>query len=306
MTTATPKVFTATSAQNTGQFTPADWGLFSGVSLVWGASFLFIAIGLEALAPGMVTLLRVGGGALTLTVISGLQGGFTKRPDRADLPRILLLAVIWVAVPFTLFPLAQEHVNSAVTGLLNGATPIFATLVAVAVFGQRTRGAQLVGLVIGFTGIVLMSAPSLNEGSSEALGVAMILFATLCYGFALNIAPPLQQKYGSVTLMGWVLAAAAVLNIPFGLWDLPNSRFEWGPLLAVLVLAVVGTGIAFALMAQLVGRVGGPRASFITYVIPVVALGLGVVFRDDTVSPMALGGVVLVLAGAYLASRKSV
>ena len=214
--------------------------------------------------------------------------------------------MIWVAVPFTLFPLAQEHVNSAVTGLLNGATPIFATLIAVAVFGQRTRGAQLFGLVIGFAGIVLMSAPSLNEGSSEALGVGMILFATLCYGFALNIAPPLQQKYGSVRLMGWVLTVGAVLTVPFGLWDLPNSRFEWGPVLAVSVLAVAGTGIAFALMAQLVGRVGGPRASFITYVIPVVALGLGVAFRDDTVNPLALGGVVLVLAGAYLASRKSV
>jgi len=112
------------------------------------------------------------------------------------LARIALLALIWLAIPFTIFPLAQAHVNSAVAGLLNGATPIFVTLIAARFLGQRTRGAQLLGIAVGFIGIVLTSTPSIGNGSSQAWGILMILGATVLYGFSMNIAPPLQQRYG--------------------------------------------------------------------------------------------------------------
>jgi drug/metabolite transporter (DMT)-like permease len=92
--------------------------------------------------------------------------------------------------------------------------------------------------------------------------------------------------------------------MPFGIWGLAHSDFAWEAAAATSVLAVVGTGIAFAVMATLVGRVGGPRASFITYLIPVVSLVLGAVFRGDEVSPLALAGVVLVVAGAVLGGRR--
>lgn len=297
-------MFEASSAENDGQFNVSDWGLFSGVSLIWGASFLLIAIGLDAMTPGMVTLLRVGGGALTLIGLTRVQTGRFTLPDADHRQRVVILSVIWVAIPFTLFPLAQERINSAVAGLLNGATPIFAAAIAAIFLKQRTRGAQLAGIAVGFGGIGLISLPSLSEGSSEASGVLMILAATICYGIALNIAGPLQRRYGSVQLMAWVLGLAALLTIPFALVDLGGNSLDAGSLLAVLVLGVVGTGIAFALMGALIGRVGGTRAAFITYLVPVVALFLGMRFRGDDVAPIALAGVVLVIAGAVLASRK--
>ena len=131
----------------------------------------------------------------------------------------------------------------------------------------------------------------------------LVLGATVCYGFAINLAPPLQQRYGSLPLMSRMLALATVWTLPYGLWDIGDATLEAGPLVAVLVLGVFGTGIAFAIMGSLVGRVGSTRASFITYLIPVVALALGVTFRDDTVAPLAIIGIVLVIGGALRASR---
>ncbi len=101
-----------------------------------------------------------------------------------------------------------------------------------------------------------------------------------------------------------MLALATVWTLPFGLAGLPGSHVELAPLAAVAVLGLVGTGLAFLLMGSLVGRVGATRASFITYLIPVVALALGVAFQGDHVEAPALVGVVLVVTGAVLAGRK--
>jgi drug/metabolite transporter (DMT)-like permease len=101
-----------------------------------------------------------------------------------------------------------------------------------------------------------------------------------------------------------MLGLATIWTAPFGIVDLLDSRFDGGSLAAVVVLGAVGTGIAFVVMGALAGRVGSTRASFITYLIPVVALVLGVVFREDRVTALALVGVALVIAGALLASRR--
>ncbi|MEM1333898.1 MAG: DMT family transporter [Actinomycetota bacterium] len=127
--------------------------------------------------------------------------------------------------------------------------------------------------------------------------------ATVCYGVALNLAGPLQQRYGSIPLMARVLALATVWTTPYGLWGLGDAEWRLGPLLAVLALGAIGTGIAFAIMGSLVGRVGSTRASFITYLIPAVSLALGVTLRSDSVAPLAIAGIVLVITGAFLASR---
>ena len=212
--------------------------------------------------------------------------------------------MLWVAVPFTLFPLAEQHINSAVTGLLNGGTPIFAALVAALFLKELPRGAQLLGLVTGFAGVILISAPSLDEGSNAMSGVAMVVLATACYGFAINISASLQKKYGAVAVMSKMLLLATVWTLPYGIWGLRSSTFEAGPVLATLVLGVIGTGAAFAIMSNLVGSVGSTRASFITYLIPFVSLALGVTLLGDRVEPLAIAGVVLVVSGAVLASRR--
>jgi drug/metabolite transporter (DMT)-like permease len=130
-----------------------------------------------------------------------------------------------------------------------------------------------------------------------------VVLATVCYAFATNIVVPLQQRYGSIAVMARVQWVAVALVTPYGIYGLTHSTFAWPSLAATAAVGVLGTGVAMVLMGTLVGSVGPTRATFITYLIPIVALVLGVVFRDEFVSPIAILGVILVIAGAILASR---
>jgi drug/metabolite transporter (DMT)-like permease len=273
--------------------------MFSSIGGIWGSSFLLIAIGLDAFEPGLVTWFRILSGASVLWLVPAAR----QRIHRQDTPRLVALSVLWVAVPFTLFPLAEQRITSGLTGLVNGAVPIFAVAVGSLMLRRAPGRTQAIGLVAGFLGIAAIALPSLSEGSSEATGVAFALIATICYGFAINIATPLTQRYGALPVMARMLMLAAVWTLPVGALGLGGSHLAWPSLLAVAGLGIMGTGFAFVLMGHLVSRVGS-RASFATYLIPVVALILGVVFRGDDVRVLSIVGVALVIAGAVLASRK--
>lgn len=292
-------LLTTSRGINREAFSTVDWLLFATLSGVWGASFLFIDIGLEAFHPGVVTLLRAGFGAATVALVPQVRAPI----NREDWPRVLVLAVIWIAIPLTIFPLAQQWIDSAVAGMLNGTMPLFTALVAAAMLRELPGRRQTAGLVVGFIGLVLVALPSAGSSPTALLGVVLVVVATVCYAVATNIVTPLQQRYGSLPVLGRVQMVAAVLVVPFGLSGLTASTFAWPSFWAVAAVGVLGTGLAFVLMGSLSGRVGATRASFITYVIPVVALVLGVVFLQERVAALAVAGVVLVIAGAALASR---
>lgn len=289
----------ATASLNPGAFSVGDWALFVSIALIWGSSFLFIAIALDSIEPGLITWGRVALGAAVLNVVPKAR----TRLDPEDRFRMVLLSLLWVGIPFTLFPLAEQHISSAVTGMLNGSMPIFAALVAGVLLRTPPGPTQAAGLVVGLAGTLAVSLDQLGEGDNAWIGVLMALGATVCYGFAINIAAPLQRRYGSLAVMARMLALATLWTAPFGLWSIPGSSFELGPALSVAFIGAVGTGIAFVIMATLVGSVGSTRASMATYLIPVVAMVLGVLVRDDRVGVIAVMGVVLVVVGAYFASR---
>jgi drug/metabolite transporter (DMT)-like permease len=294
------RVLTTNRGSNVERFALVDWGLLLGVSVIWGSSFLFIAVGLDAFHPGFVTWLRIGSGATVLALFPRAR----HRIDREDWPRLVVLSVAWVAVPFTLFPIAQQWINSAVAGMLNGAVPLSAAVVSSIMLQRPPRGGQALGLVVGLVGVIAISAPSAGDGESQAVGVALVIAATMMYGFAVNIAVPLQQKYGSLVAMSWMLILATVWTAPYGLVGGAASSWAWPSFLAVIALGVAGTGLAFVLMGSLAGRVGATRSTFITYLIPVVALILGVALRGDEVAVIAIAGSALVIVGAVLASLR--
>lgn len=295
------RFLTTSHGTNREAFSAGDWGLFLSLSLIWGGSFLFMAIGLDAFHPGLVTWLRVGFGALFMAALP--QARRTVIPA-GDLTRVRSLGVLWIAIPLTLFPIAQQWIDSAVAGMLNGAMPIFTAVVATILLKSLPGRLQVIGLLIGFAGIISIALPSAEEGSTAAIGVALVLTATVCYAFAVNMVAPLQQAYGSLAVIARVQWIAAILVTPYGIYGLIQSSFAWPSLLATMAVGLLGTGLAFVMMANLAGSVGPTRSAFITYLIPVVALALGVVFRDETISPIAIGGVVLVILGALLASRR--
>lgn len=294
------RLLTVAAGTNSGAFRPTDWGLLAAVALTWGASFLFIDIGLDAFSPYVVAFLRIAFGALTLAFVPAARG----RVDRDDRARIALLAVIWMAVPLTLFPLAEQHVNSALAGMLNGGMPILTAVVATALGLRRPGRIQVIGLVVGFAGVVLISADSFRVGGDEAFGVLLIFGALICYAFSANLAVPLQQRYGGPTLMLRVELVGAVLTAPMAVYGLGDSHFAWRPFLAVLTLGVLGTGAAFAVMAALLGRVGATRGSIVTYLMPPVSIVLGVAVRDDHIAALSVVGMAVVLVGAVLVSRQ--
>lgn len=281
-------------------FTPTDWALLLIPSLIWGASFLLIAEGLEAFEPGLVTWLRILFGFSALAVIPSAR----RIPiDREDWPRVALVGVVWIAFPMTMFPLAEQWISSSVTGMLNGSMPLFSAVVASLLLRRLPGRNQLIGLAIGFAGVVAISLPSLQGGSRTALGAGLVVLAMSSYGFATNLVVPLQQRYGSIPVIWRAQAVAVVLTAPFGVVGIGGSSFETSSFVAVFVLGAVGTGFAFIAAGTLMGRVGATRGSVLAYLIPVVALVLGVVFRDETVAAISLVGLVLVLVGAFLCSR---
>jgi drug/metabolite transporter (DMT)-like permease len=292
-------VLSTSEGTHLGAFRPTDWGLLVVPGVIWGASFYFIAEGLESFEPGLITFLRIVFGFLTLTAFPAVR----RRIDRADWPRVAVLSCTWLAFPLTMFPLAEERVSSSLTGMLNGATPLFVAAVATLLLRRLPGRHQIIGLVVGFAGVLLIAAPSLGEGSSSVVGVVLVLLALCSYGVSFNLAVPLQQRYGSLPVLWRAQAIAIVLTAPLGLAGIPGSHVEAGPLLAILALGALGTGVAYVLAGALAGRVGATRASVTTYLIPVVALVLGVVLRDESVATLSLVGSAVVLSGAWLTSR---
>jgi drug/metabolite transporter (DMT)-like permease len=178
-----------------------------------------------------------------------------------------------------------------------------AALVAALLLRRAPGRFQLAGLVVGFIGVVAISLPSMQGGSRTALGTALILVAIVSYGVAGNLVVPLQQRYGSLPVIWRGQMVGLVFTAPYALVGVPGSSLAWKPVAAVVVLGVLGTGVAFVVAGTLFGRVGATRGSIIGYLIPVVALVLGVAFRDEHVEALAVGGMVLVLGGAWLTSR---
>jgi len=281
-------------------FGPQEWGLLVAIAAMWGSSFLFIEIGLEHFGPGVVAFGRVAVGALTLSMLRG-----SHRPvERSDLPRVALLGVVWMAAPLLLFPIGQQWIDSSLAGMLNGAVPIFAAVIAAILLRRLPASRQLLGIAVGFVGVVGVLWPATRDADATALGASIVLIAVLCYGVAVNIAVPLQQRYGALPVLLRAQMVALVLLAPAALVSLPNSEFAWSSALAVVALGFFGTGWAFVAMTTLVGRVGATRGTVAIYFLPVVAIVLGVVFEDETIAAISLVGTGLVLAGAYLTSRR--
>ncbi len=278
------------------RFAGFDWALLCGTAGLWGASFLFIAIGLDAFEPGLITLMRVGFGCVTLWLLPFSRA----RVRREDYPRIVLLGITWMAFPLTLFPIAQQWIDSSLTGMLNSAMPVATVVVTALIFRQPTSRIQLVGVGVGLLGVTLIGAPEASTAGTTALGIGLVIVAVISYGIAVNVAGPLQRTYGGLPVVRRALLVATVLTMPFGLVDATRSSFAWDSLLACLVLGVGGTGVAFVWASTLTGRVGPVRTSIVTYLIPIVSTVLGVVFRDETVTVLALLGTAVVLAGAWL------
>ena len=276
-----------------------EWALALAIGAIWGSAFLWIAIGVDSLSPGVVAFGRVALGALALAAFPQAR----CRIARADWPLIVAVAVVGNAGPAWLFAQAETEVDSAVAGMITAGTPILALVISSLLLWHLPGRAQVVGVVLGFVGITMMAMPSLVGVDATPVGIGLVFIATVGYALNSNLIVPLQQRYGGPAVILWALIVSSVLLLPFAVGGVADSEFTWSAAIAVVILGAVGTGVVRALAATLAGRVGGPRMSTTAYLIPIVAIVLGVAFRGETIAPVAFAGVGVVLIGAYSATR---
>ncbi len=287
-------------ADTNAHFGSEEWAMSVAIALIWGASFLFIAIAIDFVATPVVPMARVFFGSLALLVIPSAR----KHIDRCDYRRVAFLGLIWMAIPFTLYPMAERSVSSAVTGMLNGGLPVVTVVVTAVFVRQRPSAKRILAVLIGFLGIAVISLTSISDGASASLhGIIYLLIALLCYAIAVNVAQPIQAKYGSLTTMLWIEAFALLWTLPFGVPALWRSEFNFGALCALIALGALGTGLAFVVYGTLLNRAGTVRGMVGTFFTPVVATILGALFRDEEIHLTAIIGMLIVIYGAILTSR---
>ena len=278
---------------------PFDWLLLVTAAGIWGSSFLFMDIALDAEHPGLVAWLRP---LLGLAFMAGVPSA--RRPvDRSDNPRLFLLGLLWMAVPLSMFPLAQTWIDSSIAGMMNSGMPVTTLIAGATLFGVATHRVQVVGVAVGIVGLLMIGIPTASVGDTSAVGVLLVILAVSCYGVAANIAGPLQRRYGSPAVLLRVLVVASLATTPWGLVGLAGSGFAWSAVAANLAVGVGGTGIAYVAAASLIGRVGPVRMAAVTYVVPVVAAVLGVTVLGETLGALQVSGALVLVGGAWLTTR---
>jgi drug/metabolite transporter (DMT)-like permease len=260
---------------------------------------LLIKIAIRHFDSSVIPLGRTAFGAAALLLIPSAR----KRIVKEHWPRLLALGFVWMAFPFLLYPLAEETVSSAITGMMNGGLPVVVTVVTAIWVRSVPSPRRILAVLVGFSGIALIAIPSIREGSTaDAKGISLLVMALLSYAVAINLARPLQAIYSPATLMLHVELVALAMSIPFGLWGMSQSTFAWPALGALALLGVLGTGFAFVLFALLTKRTGAVRSMIPTYFTPIVGAILGKVFNNEPLLWISIAGMLIVIVGAWLTS----
>jgi drug/metabolite transporter (DMT)-like permease len=276
------------------------WSLFAAVSTLWGIPYLFIKIAVDGgMTPGVLAWGRVTLAAVVLLALAARAGAL--RQLRGRWRWLVAYGVVEISIPFPLIATGEQHVASSLAAIIIAAVPLIVALLALRFdHAERATGSRLVGLVIGLIGVILLVGVDASGNLDTLLG-ADVLAAV---GYA---AGPMILKRHFADLdpraaMGASLAVAAVVLAPVAALDTPAHAPSSGALAAVVVLGLLCTATAFALMAVLIAEIGPARAVVITYVNPIIAVALGVTILGEQPGAGAIAGLLLILAGSWLST----
>jgi drug/metabolite transporter (DMT)-like permease len=277
------------------------WALLLTLGAIWGASYLFIKIGIRDLSPAMVAWGRVLLAALVLVPLAIRAGALAK--PWAKLWMLCVVAATQVAGPFLLIALGEQEISSSLAGILISSAPLFTALLAIRFDPEeRSTGMRLVGVGLGLVGVALLLGVDLSGSGSELLGGGALLLAGLGYAISALLA---KRHFGDAEPIGIaasVMIVSALLLAPVGLATLPDSAPGAGPIAAVAVLGLLGTGIAFAFFYSLIRAVGPARTYVVTYIAPGFAVFYGALFLDERISATTFAGLALIVGGSWLAA----
>ncbi len=272
------------------------------LSLIWGASFMFIRVADRQFDPSALVWFRMLFGCAVLVPVALVAVGRKGlRQARAAWVTIVLVGLINTAIPFTLFAWAETRIDSSLAAILQAAAPIFTVLIAVRFTHERVSGIRWAGILAGFAGVALLVG---SPGKGGTLASLAVVLAALCYAVGSTISSRVLTGTEPLVIAAGSSVVAAIIVTPFGVTHLPAAVPGWKESASVVTLGVVGTGLAYIIMFALLRSAGPSRTILVTYLIPGVALLYGVLLLGEPLEAVYVAGLGLILVGVMLAGRR--
>jgi drug/metabolite transporter (DMT)-like permease len=276
------------------------------LAFIWGWSFLFIKVSVEGMTPTTVAASRIALGAITLHVV--------LRVRKLELPRTrtfwrhaAVSAVFANILPFTMLAWGEQRITSALTAVLNASTPLFTAIAGFLYLRTRLERRGVIGLLVGIAGVaVAAGVGGADLADSSIAGSAAAVAAGACYGFALTYASKHQMQVSALVAATGQLTAGAVLLVPVAIGTSIASGIELDArrVASIVLLGAVGTGLAYLIYYRSVAELGPTTTSLVTYMIPVIAVAVGVVVLDEAFHLRVVVGGVMIVLGIALVQRR--
>lgn len=278
-----------------------SWIAFATCSVLWGIPYFLIKVAVEHESPAFVAWARIALGALVLLPVAWRVGALRGMRERWRV--ILAFSVIEICVPFTLIPVGERYISSSLSAILIAAVPLTVALMTIRFDpAERVRGTRLIGLFVGLAGVLALVGIDVAGRPRELIGAACMVVATVGYAGGPML---IRVRMAGLHPLGPVAASLGVSTLvlaPTGIAFAPHTVPEAKVIASLAVLGVACTAIALAAMFFLVSEAGPSRASVITYVNPVIAVFLGVAFLGESVGAASVAGLLLILAGSWMAT----
>ncbi len=281
--------------------------IYLALGFVWGCSFIFIKLGLEFLTPFGVAFGRCALGALTLLAWAKYKGIALPKSKRV-LFHLWVVSLLLNVIPGVFFALAQTEVTSVLAGIINAVTPLM-TLIAIMVVtrDEKPKLYQVVGILIGFTGVLTVLGAWKGLGDNPLWAILILLAAVTCYGFSFPYSRRfvLPHKLAPESIAAGQVTLGALTLLPFFIYNgVEKYEYQVAPVLAMLALGVFGSGFAYIWNFKVMALAGSAIASSVTYLTPVVAVIVGVIFLQESIYWYEPVGALIVLLGAAIGQNR--
>ncbi len=275
------------------------------LAAIWGASFMFIKIAVDELAPTATMLLRLAFSSIPLVALVVVKLGARRAWSelRAVTRAAIILGVVNTALPFTLIAWGETRIDSGVAAIGNGSMPIFVAILAFRFrTSERATGSRLFGVLLGLVGVAVLTGVNPKGGWAGVAGTLAVVAASLSYAVGTLYTQGILQDIRNDVLAAASITWGAILLFPLGAIQAPSHFPSWGPIAAVLALALLGTVAGQLLYFRLIYAYGSARASLVVYLLPVTALFYGALLLGESITASAILGLVLILTGTALGS----
>ena len=274
------------------------------MSALWGIPYLFIKIAVDdGVPPAFVAWSRVVLGAVVLLALARRAGTLPSLRGVRRGRWLALYALFEITIPFPAIAFGERHISSSLTAIVIACVPLMVAGLAIRFdHAERATGKRLAGLLLGLAGVVALVGIDVAGHGKEMLGVAAVLLGAFGYSVGPMVLKRQLSHLDPRATMGVSLAWAALFLLPLAAADPPTSMPSSGALVAIAVLGLLCTAMAFVVFGHLIAEIGPGRALVITYINPVVALAAGVIVLGESPGPGAIAGLLLILAGSWLST----